>query len=466
MIGEARSLVAVVAATVLAIAIRIPMPWIGVALLVPTIVLTGLAALGSRQSLELDYSKFSPEVYRYAFALGVILFASSVPDKLLLQRTEHLALFVFGLVTVGGAGYAVVERRGGTAAFSIFIGAFLIFAMGMLAATPGVESQIDVAVFQVDSSYALRDGQNPYSITFPDIYIDGDETLYGPGVSEDGVLQFGYPYLPLSLLMVAPFQLIFGDFRIAHALAIVAAAIVISQIRPGKDSQALAVLFLLLSPVIHILVFGWIEPLMILGASLVVYAASRRNRATPYLTGALVALKQYGVLLTPASLLLLPRPWTVRAIATQLVKIGGVATATVLPFLLWNPREFTWSVVELQFVQPFRPDSRSFMAAWAAIAGEPGKAITTLVPILVLGLVTLAVLRWSPTGGQGFALASAFTLLVAFAFSKQAFANYYILVLGLLFIGAATPAADDESATVERNRGTRRSAPHRVSPNL
>ena len=393
-------------------------------------------------------------MHRFALMVGIVLFADSL-IKMRLQGGGQIALLILGLVAVGGAGFAVVVLRSGTLSFAVFIGAFLIVALGVLAATPGIDNKIDVALFQVDASEALRDGQNPYSITFRDIYVERtDKTFYGPGVSENGVLQFGYPYLPLSLLIVAPFQLILGDFRIAHALAIVAAAVVISRIRPSKDSQALAVIFLLLSPVVRVLVLGWIEPPLILGAALVVFAVSRRSLATPYVAGALIALKQYGVLLIPASLLLLPRPWTVRAVATHLVKMGGVVAATVLPFFLWNPGAFTWSVVELQFVQPFRPDSTSFMAAWAAVAGEPAKVVTTLVPLLVLGLATGAVLRWSPTGPQGFALASAFTLLVAFAFSKQAFANYYILVLGLFFIGAAARNPED----VEPSASSRPSA--------
>lgn len=449
MIGDARSLVAVVAATVLGVAIRFGTQWVGVALLIPTIVLAGIAALSSSHSSRFEQPGLAETVYRLSFTVGVILFTGSLLDPLNLRVAGDLVLLVFGLVAIAGAGYAVVVLRRGAVAFSAFIGAFLIVTIGVLAITPDISEEIDVALFQEDSSAALLDGHNPYAMTFADIYLDTDEPRYGPGVSEGGVLQFGYPYLPLSLLVVAPFELILGDFRFAHALAIIGAAVVISRIRPGKDSQTIAVLFLLLSPVFHILIFGWIEPLLILGASLVVFAASRRHVATPYLAGALIALKQYGVLLTPASLLLLPRPWTARAVTMHLLKMGGVVAATVLPFFLWNPAEFTWSVVELQFVQPFRPDSMSFMAAWAAIAGEPGKAITTLLPILVIGLATLAVWKWSPTGGQGFALASALTLLVAFAFSKQAFANYYILVLGLLFVGAAARNPDDVQQSAE-----------------
>ena len=53
---------------------------------------------------------------------------------------------------------------------------------------------------------ALRDlrsslGANPYAITFPDIYRQNGD-FYGPGLSVGGRLQFGFPYFPLSLLLV------------------------------------------------------------------------------------------------------------------------------------------------------------------------------------------------------------------------------------------------------------------------
>ena len=51
MIGDARSLVAVVAATALGVAVSTSMQWAGVALLIPAIFLTGVATLGSGNAL-------------------------------------------------------------------------------------------------------------------------------------------------------------------------------------------------------------------------------------------------------------------------------------------------------------------------------------------------------------------------------------------------------------------------------
>jgi hypothetical protein len=358
------------------------------------------------------------------------------------------------MIIGGGAAIAVVIRHRGNLAFGIFLGAYLIVALGVLAVTRDTAPLIDVVVFQQDASEALINGQNPYAMTFPDLYTPEESALYyGPGISVDGELQFGYPYLPVSLLAVAPFELLLGDFRIAHALALVGAALIMSRIRPGHASRQIAILFLLVSPVFYIITFGWIEPLLILAAAAVVLAASQQARVTPFLTGVFLSLKQYSALLVPISLLLIERPWRMRVVLAWLGKAAAVVAATAVPFFLWGPDEFMWSVVELQYEQPFRPDSISFMAAWAELFGQPGRLVTSLVPLLLVAAASIAALYRAPTGGQGFALAAALTLLAAFTFSKQAFANYYILVIGLLLIGAAAGAAPGDAPESDPEEG-------------
>ena len=432
-----RAAVAIAAASLLGVAMVTGRQWVGVALLVPVLALAALAALGKRDLRSVRSTRHD-RIFVIGFWLGLALFARALLKALDVGVPSQALLVLFGVVVVGGAAFSVIVQQRGNRAFLAFLGSYLFVALAILAITRGDLPNIDVVMFQQDASQALSDGVNPYDIRFPDLYSEArSDQFYGPGVSEDGVLQFGYPYLPLSLLVVAPFELIFGDFRIAHALALVGAAFVMSRIRPGHGSRSIAVLFLLTSPVLLIVTFGWIEPLLILGSALVVLAASRQDKATSYLTGVLLSLKQYVVLLVPVSLLLLTRPFKFGDVVRHLLRAGLVVVATVLPFFLWNPGEFTWSVVELQFVQPFRHDSLSFMAAWAAVAGEPAQLVASLVPLLLAGAVSVAALYRSPTGSQGFSLAAGLTFLVSFAFSKQAFPNYYILVMALLFLGAA-----------------------------
>ncbi|HWP40560.1 MAG TPA: hypothetical protein VNL70_06500, partial [Tepidisphaeraceae bacterium] len=87
--------------------------------------------------------------------------------------------------------------------------------------------RIDVYLFQRDSAAALSRGQNPYTITFPNLYARNPE-FYGPGLAAGGVVRFGYPYPPLPLLMVLPAHTMFQDVRYAHLAAIALAAALIA----------------------------------------------------------------------------------------------------------------------------------------------------------------------------------------------------------------------------------------------
>lgn len=454
MTSQSRSALAVAAATLLGTAL-IPagsrdVRDLRIFLLILVMIMAALATLG-KEPAERTTRLYRPDQpHQAAFWIGLLVFAWSLLRALDLNMASQAVLFVFGITVAGSAALAVGRGLFGNAAFLVFLGAYLVVALGVLAATRDSLPNIDVVQFQQDASDALLRGENPYAMRFPDIYPPVfSERFYGPGVSVDGQLQFGYPYLPLSLLVIAPFEALLGDFRIAHVLALVGSALIISRIRPSGRSRWLATLFLLVSPGFYVIEFGWVEPLLILAAALVVLGASRNSEATPYLAGGLLGLKQYSPLLLPASLLLLDRPWRFRSVVGLFAKAGLIVAVTVLPFFLWNPGEFTWSVVELQFEQPFRSDSISLMATWARVFEQPPRIVTSLVPLVVVAAASVAIWRRTPAGPQGFALAAGFTLLVAFGFSKQAFTNYYILVIGLLFLGAA---AGDEGRDDEEDK--------------
>jgi hypothetical protein len=76
--------------------------------------------------------------------------------------------------------------------------------------------RVDVLMFQNKSCDLLLSGSNPYAARFPDVYPpETSAKLYGPGMSIDGVLQTGFIYMPLSLLMVLPGHVL-GDVRYAN----------------------------------------------------------------------------------------------------------------------------------------------------------------------------------------------------------------------------------------------------------
>src|SRR5437016_5450699 len=107
---------------------------------------------------------------------------------------------------------------------------------------PGGTPRIDVWTAQTAGLDALRHGRDPWSSTFPDVYHNPD--LYAPGTVRDGVVHLGFPYPPLTVLLDLPAHFLFGDFRYANLLAMLAAAALIAAARPGPTSALLATLFL------------------------------------------------------------------------------------------------------------------------------------------------------------------------------------------------------------------------------
>ena len=309
----------------------------------------------------------------------------------------------------------------------------LHFALGVWLLHASPNPYIDVHVFQREASKALLSGSNPYAMTFPDIY-GGSSPFYGPGLSVGGRLQFGFPYMPLSLLLALPGQLLGGDHRYAQLAAIALSGGLMAYARPGRLGAAVAALFLFTPRGLFVLEQAWTEPFVVLGLAAVAFCACRFPRALPYVLGLFLASKQYLVLVLPLVLLLLPQPFRWRSAWALLWRAGATALAVTLPLVLWDLGAFLHSAVTLQIHQPFRADALSYLAWWASRGNAPPG--TGLAFLLVLPALGLALWR-APRSGAGFALGVALVLGLFFAFNKQAFANYYFFVLGALCVAAA-----------------------------
>ena len=297
------------------------------------------------------------------------------------------------------------------------------------------EPAIDVFVFQQMSADAVLHGRNPYTIRYPSVYPPGTP-FYGPGVvGADNRLDYGFPYFPLSLLLVVPAYAAGGDSRFAHAAAIALTAGLMAGARPGRWAGLTAILFLLTPPVFFIVEQSWTEPLLAFTFSLTMFAALRWRRALPFALGLLFATKQYTVLMAPLVWLLVDEPRTWRKLVTLLATAGAVALAITLPFFLWDPRAFYRAVVAFQFLQPFRLDALSYMV-WIH-HNFPQLTIERCAPFVSVVPATAFALWRCPRTPAGFAAAVTVVYLTFFAFNKQAFANYYYFVIAAACWSAA-----------------------------
>jgi hypothetical protein len=115
-------------------------------------------------------------------------------------------------------------------------------------------------------------------------------------------------------------------------------------------------------------------------------------------------------------------------------KAAAVAIGVTLPFILWDARALYDDLLVFQMDQPFRPDSLS-VPAW--IAHHYGVLLPQWIGWAIVVPATLVALRSAPRTASGFAMATGFVFFTFFAFSKQAFANYYVFVIGALAVAAA-----------------------------
>ena len=418
-----------------------------IGLAVVAVVIAGCAALGTR-SLSFEATRVTTRRLSIAvLGVGALAFAANVASLSRVNSGSEMAVYVAGTLALIAFGVAY-----------LFVAPLERYWFGFLVAYAGVTIALiadvipfgnfsDVQLFHHDAVAALVRGENPFAMTFPDIYPPAASArFYGEGVSIDGVLQFGWPYFPLSLLVVAPFELV-TDYRIGLVLALVAAAILMSRLTPSAHSTIAAMAFLLISPSVVAARNGWSDPLVLLALVGVVFATVHHPRGRSAVTGALFAIKQYTVFLAVPTILAHDRPWSIQLLLRHFAFAGAVFLLITLPFVVWNPSAFWGSVVELQFLQPFRPDSIALPALvpdwWRSLP----PAISIGAPFLAMALASAAVAWKTPTGGQGVALGAAFVLLVAFVTSKQAFVNYYLVAIGALFSAAAAVAIGEEDPT-------------------
>jgi hypothetical protein len=321
----------------------------------------------------------------------------------------------------------VVMPRLAPVALAAFVAIYLAAGIWLLRFTP--QPLMDVFHFQRDACDALVHGINPYAITYPDRYGPEGDWVYGPGLVKDGRLLFGFPYMPLTLAMELPAHLLLPDYRYSLLLAIAGAALLIGWRNATRRAVLCAGLVLFTPRGFYLIEQGWCEPLVVLLLCATVVAAGWSRWVAGVLFGLLVVAKQYDLFMVPLGLMM-ARGERIRP-RFFVAALTAAAVAT-LPIVLWDAGAFWHSAIALQFRQPFRADSLSFAALIANLEGPRLGAWVPLAAVIVASTFCLWRLPWAPAS---FAIAVAMCCLVLFSLSKQAFANYYFLVISALCCG-------------------------------
>lgn len=252
-----------------------------------------------------------------------------------------------------------------------------------------------------------------------------------------------YPYLPGSLILLAPFKLVFGDVRYGYLAAMALAAWFVRRTAQPAIGGALACLLLLYPRMLFGIEQVWTEPLLVAGLAGTVYLMlAGHSRWAIVAFTAVLATKQHMFLLVP-----LAAWWPAFGVRRTAISVAGAA-AICLPWFLTAPGGFWYGAGTYNFHLASRFDSMSIFTTLDNLGWKPP---FLLVLLLTIGSVALVMWRL-PRDELGFVFGSTWVLFVFNWLNKQTFFNHYSLVLALLVIGLAVR---DRSAGLARTDASR-----------
>jgi hypothetical protein len=414
--------------------------------------------LPTHRAVEAVLRPVLPAVLVAALVWQLSALVHTLPARPFLLVTGWQPTLLTAAVGVTAAALLVAVARGvllravgvaGVLAIHLALG---IWTIGL---QPAPAPPIDVFIFQRDGVAALLAGVNPYSITFPNPYLNG--VYYGPGMVANGRLVFGFVYPPLSVFLSTAGEWAGGDVRYAQLGAMTLAGLCMATARGGRVGGLAAALYLFTPRNLFVLEQSWTEPFVVLFLAVTVWCAARHPRSAPYALGLFLAVKQYAVLALPLALLLARPPMSLRGMRSVVVRAVGTAAVVTLPLALLDVPGFVRAVVTLQFAQPFRPEALSYLGLLAGpvVPGAPlppppfGAGVAFAVAAAVGGLALWRAAR-TPAG---FALGVSALFLAFFVLNKQAFANYYFFVIGALCVAVAAADPADPPWAAGRRAG-------------
>lgn len=423
-------------------------PWghaSALAALVVAALATGLAMFRPIAVRDPDWLRRAEQTLTVILLLAGLMFTAGTLALVLADLASPLWLALVAVYTILGlAGALLMVRRMPhlNSVFWLFLVVHAVVTVALLRSSP---AHMDVAVFLHDGAVAVLHGDNPYSMTFPNIYPQPlSDLFYGQGVVSNGRITYGFPYLPLSLLAAIPGQLL-GDIRYSQLIAMLVTAFALRRLASDRVGRAAAVLGIAAPAAIPMLTGAWTEPTLVALLACLVLALERRRHAfVAVLLGLFLVSKQYVVIAIPVIWLI--RQWLTR----RVIFIGvGVAAVVTLAFFMVDPAAFWKAIVQYQLIQPFRADSVSLLVSSVNTFGWPPPWTYGVLPLVGGGLTAVALALRAPRTPAAFAAAVGLTLLVTILLSKQAFMNYYYLVSGAFLIAAVAWPTQPESTQPE-----------------
>jgi len=422
---------------------------LGPPLLMPGLLLVGLVVavvvVCAREPLSSTSHWVSPTVAAGTLTgIGLLLagfeLAHFAARGLVIPPAAIVAGFV--VLGVGACGFAGSSTRVTRWAFLGFLVFSTVVQLALLAHAPAPG---DVGVVGNGSLSALLHGHNPYSLTFPNPYEAARTKLfYNPEVVVDGRLDFGYAYLPVSLLGGLPGYLL-GNMAYSYVAALLALTLVLRHLATDTTGRTLSLVPLAMPFTPQLLINQWVEPIAMLCLGLCAWGWSRQRSTDAAVgLGLMLASKQYFIVAVPLWWLF-RRGLGVRPALSAL----GLAAVIIGAFAVVDVQAFWHSTVWLQFHLPLRVDSVSIPAGWYRTFGRELPALFGPCALLIGVLVSALIARRGSATATSFSLGVGLSLLATVVLSDHAFSNYYALIELALAVGCITWPRDSAVRTDE-----------------
>jgi hypothetical protein len=245
----------------------------------------------------------------------------------------------------------------------------------------------------------------------------------------------GFGYLPGSALLLAPFQMLFGDVRFGLLAATLVAAWCTYKVAGRPGGWICGALILLFPKGNYGIAMSWTDPLLLAGVAAMVLAVRRRRLGWAIVAlAAVLTCKQDAWLFLP-----LAAAWKDFGWKRTLVS-ASTAAAFCCPWVVAAPRAFWQGVFVLDWDFSPRFDSLSLFSVALRMHVDPGY-------ILIGGLTLVALaaaILFLPRNSYGFTAGCALAMVGFNLASKQSFFNEWELAGGLIAVCTAAALADPD----------------------
>jgi hypothetical protein len=279
--------------------------------------------------------------------------------------------------------------------------------------------KIDVFYIFQGGSGAILNGLNPYSQNFQDVYsADECRAIFSdPNCHNDM-----FAYFPSNLLFFVPAYRFFGDYRYANIIlvSLVALFIFYSNRKKGVDpmiSELISLLILYAPLSLYVLEQGWVDQLsmalLLLSVFLFYY-----NKYFAYLVfGIFLASKQYFLIFL---IFLFKNLFKDKKIIISLITFLLI----LLPFVLWNFKDFLYDTIVFQSLYPVSLHSLSLNTLYKLVINHdlPG-----FIYLPFISLILLFILLKQKEGFINSVYSGTLILYLLFIINRG-FANYYYFV--------------------------------------